>query len=187
MEFEITLKNEKLKSYRMMAWINILLNVAVFGFLSMYDAYRLIGLSALMAFGLYLLLRWYVYKNQKAPHFFDEFAFFIPAMCWFGLHTYVLMILLILIGVLYRFSLQPVTFRFSADTVQKMNFPKKMYSWNSFSNIILKDQVLTLDLKTNKLIQSEIEKPKELTEAQFNEFAQERMRLSESKIQAGQA
>jgi hypothetical protein len=39
----------------------------------------------------------------------------------------------------------------------------------------LKDNILTLDLRNNKLIQAEIEKPQELKEDQFNAFVRDQM------------
>ncbi len=170
-QFEVTLKNDKIKSYKTIAVINLLLHVAVFALLLFYDAYRIVALTSMIALGLYLLLRWYVVTKQHAKFFFDEFVFFIPAMCWFGLQSYGFMIVMILMGVLFKFSLQPVRFIFTAGKITKTNFPKKEFTWNSFSNVMLKDNILTLDLKNNKLIQAEIEKPQQLTEDQFNNFA----------------
>ncbi len=175
-QFEIILKNDKIKSYRTIALIILLFNLAIFTFLLFYDAFRAVALSSIIALALYVLLRWYVFKKQNAANFFDEFAFFIPAMCWFGLHSYILMIVLIIMGFLYRFSLQQFKFVFTSEKVMKLNFPKKEFDWNSFSNVILKDNILTLDFKNNKLIQAEIEKAQNVNETEFNQFAQSKLR-----------
>jgi hypothetical protein len=174
-QFELTLKNDKVKSYQWIALINLLLNAAVFALLSFYEAYRAVAIASIGALALYALLRWYVSEKQGARHFFDEFAFFIPAICWFGMNNYLFMILLILMGFLFRFSMQPIRFVFTAQKVIKTNFPKKEFEWNAFSNVILKDNILTLDLRNNKLIQAEIEKPQELKEDQFNVFVRDQM------------
>ncbi len=170
-QFEIILKNDKIKLYRTIALINLLLNLSIFTFLLFYDVYRAVALTSVFALALYVLLRWYVSKKQNPGYFFDEFVFFIPAMCWFGLHNYLLMIVLILMGLLYRFSLQKLKFIFTSEKVMRTNFPKKEFDWNQFSNVILKDNILTLDFKNNKLIQAEIEKTQQLNEERFNEFA----------------
>ncbi|MDQ2718589.1 MAG: hypothetical protein M3Z26_02325 [Bacteroidota bacterium] len=170
-QFEIILKNDKIKSYSIIALINLLLNFSIFSFLLFYDSWRAVAFTSIIALSLYVLLRWYILKKQNAAHFFDEFVFFIPAMCWFGLRNYLLMVMLIMMGLLYKFSLQKLKFIFTSANVIKNNFPKKNFDWASFSNVILKDNILTLDFKNNKLIQGEIEKMKELDEQQFNEFA----------------
>lgn len=179
-QFELTLKNDKVGSYRWIALINLLLNAAVFALLSFYEAYRAIAITSIAALALYTLLRWYVSEKQSARHFFDEFVFFIPAMCWFGMNNYLFMILLILMGFLFRFSMQPIRFVFTPQKVIKTNFPKKEFEWNAFSNVILKDNIVTLDLKNNKLIQAEIEKPQELKEDQFNAFVKARMHTEQA-------
>lgn len=170
-QFEIILKNEKVKSYRNIAIIMLLLNLVIFTFLLFYDAYRAVALTSIIALLLYVLLRWYVSGKYNVNQFFDEFVFFIPAMCWFGLHNYILMLVLILMGFLYRFSLQKMKFVFTSEKVIKINFPKREFDWNLFSNVVLKDNILTLDFKNNKLIQAEIEKQQNLDEKQFNLFA----------------
>ena len=42
-----------------------------------------------------------------------------------------------------------------------------------FANVILKDNILTIDFKNNKLIQVEIEN--NINEIQFNEFARQQL------------
>lgn len=135
----------------------------------------MIALSSIFALFLYVLLRGYVFKKQSSAHFFDEFVFFIPAMCWFGFRNYILMIVLIFMGILFKFSMQQIQFIFTSKKVTKTNFPKKEFEWSLFSNVILKDNILTLDFKNNKLIQAEIEDPKSVNQAEFNELARSKV------------
>lgn len=56
------------------------------------------------------------------------------------------------------------------------SLPKKHYSWQQINNVVLKDGVLTVDLKNNKLIQKEIESSSSAREeAEFNEFCRTRL------------
>ena len=49
--------------------------------------------------------------------------------------------------------------------------PKKYYYWSNITNVVLKDGILTIDFKNNKLIQKEIETQTSVKEEQeFNEF-----------------
>jgi hypothetical protein len=179
-QFEIIIKNEKTRFYNKIALINLLLNFILFFFLLFYDEFQLIGLSSILALGLYLLLRWYVLKKQQATQFFDEFVFFIPAMCWFGFRSYALMIILVILGFLFKFSMQKIRFVFTRQNVMKTNFPKKEYDWNLFSNVMLRDNILTLDFKNNKLIQVEIEDPEKINSVDFNEFAESKINRKEN-------
>ena len=179
-QFEIILKNNKQRSYHMIALINLILNTLIFVFLSFYDLFRTVALSSVFAIGLYLLLRWYVVKKQTSIPFFDEFVFFIPAMCWFGFHNYLLMGILIILGILYRISIQKIQFLFTRSSVIKTNFPKKTFEWKSFSNVVLRDNILTMDFKNNHLIQSEIEDPEKINQHDFNEFIQSKINKEEN-------
>ena len=102
--------------------------------------------------------------------------FFIPAAGWLGLHNYVIAIGCILMGILYKLSLQKLQLVFTKEKVMKLNFPKKEFAWNDLNNVILKDGILTLDFKNNKLLQAEIEKMQDINEAVFNSFAQSQLR-----------
>ena len=175
-QFDIILKNDKIKSYNNIAWIFLILNFAVFIFLLFFDIYRYPALAFIGALVIYLLMRWYLFKSNKTKYFLDEFVFFIPAAGWLGMHNYLIAIGCLLMGFLYKLSLQRIKFVFTRDKVAKMNFPKKELEWNEFNNVILKDHILTLDFKNNKLIQAEIEKSLEINEVIFNSFAQAQLR-----------
>ena len=55
-------------------------------------------------------------------------------------------------------------------TIKKL-FTSPAYTWNDFSNVILKDNLLTLDFKSNKLIQVNIdESDADMDAAAFNTF-----------------
>ena len=77
-------------------------------------------------------------------------------------------------GLLYKVSLQEIKFVFGHENIIKMNFPQKKLDWNLLNNVILKDNILTLDFKNNKLLQAEIEK-NDINEIDFNSFAKTRM------------
>jgi len=70
----------------------------------------------------------------------------------------------------------PVEFAFDEHEIVKNSFPKKYYYWNEISNAVIKDGILTIDLRNNHLIQKEIENPgSDKAERDFNEFCRERL------------
>ena len=83
-------------------------------------------------------------------------------------------------GFLFKFSMQKIRFVFSRQSVMKTNFPKREYDWNLFSNVILRDNILTLDFKNNKLIQVEIEDPEKINSIEFNEFTKSKINKEEN-------
>lgn len=63
-------------------------------------------------------------------------------------------------------------FNFAETEIHLQFFPEKIISWQQLQNVVLKDGLLTIDFKNNKIIQSEI-LPAEsnfINEAEFNEF-----------------
>jgi hypothetical protein len=173
-QFEIILKNDKVKLYRAIAKIFLLLNFTVFILLLFYKPYRYPSIAFLIAFLLYLLLRQFLFSKGHINNILDEFVFFIPAAGWLGMHSFVIGAGCILMGLLYKLSLQEIKFVFGHENIIKMNFPRKILEWNLLNNVILKDNILTLDFKNNKLLQAEIEK-NNINEIDFNSFAKTRM------------
>jgi len=175
-QFEIILKNDKIKSYRSIALFILLLNLAVFIFLLFYDQYRYEAASAILLIGIYIFMRLYFIRKYNQGNYLDQVLLFVLAGCWFGMQNYLLVFLLVILGILYHLSLQKLLFVFTTDKISKMNFPGKDFDWNMFNNVILKDNILTLDFKNNRLIQAEIDKSHEINERQFNSFAQSQLK-----------
>ena len=62
---------------------------------------------------------------------------------------------------------------FDGEEIVFNSFPQKKYSWNEISNVVLKDGLLSIDLKNNTLIQHTVDEavPHDV-EAEFNAFCQ---------------
>jgi hypothetical protein len=175
MQFEIILKNDKIKSYRTIAQIILFLNLVVFIFMLFYDEYRYEAASAILLIGIYIFMRLYFIKKYNQGNYLDQVLLFVLAGCWFGLQNYIMVAALAILGIFYHLALQKLQFVFTPEKVLKLNFPAKEFEWNVFNNVILKDNILTLDFKNNKLIQAEIEKSQNINEQQFNSFAQSKL------------
>ncbi len=181
-QFEIILKNDKIKAYRSFALILLILNLVLFIFMLANDYKRYEAGAALMLTGIYLFIRIYMARKNKQRYHIDELIFFVLAGSWIGLQNYLMVFACIITGVLYHLALQKLKFVFSSDAVQKLNFPKVDYSWKAFTNVIIKDRILTLDLVNNKLMQLEIENEGAIDETGFNEFARRQINLQKEKI-----
>lgn len=174
-QFEIILKNEKVRSYRSVALIVLILNLAIFIFLLFYDQYRYEAASAILLIGIYIFMRLYFIRKYQQGNYLDQVLLFVLAGCWFGIANYIMVFILVVLGILYHLALQKLLFVFTPENIRKMNFPVKEFNWNMFNNVILKDNILTLDFKNNHLIQAEIEKSQGINERQFNSFAQSKL------------
>ena len=182
MQFEIILKNEKIRSYRTIALIVLLLNLATFILLLFYDVYRYEAASAILLVGIYIFMRLYFIKKYQQGNYLDQVLLFVLAGCWFGLQNYFMVATLVGIGVLYHLALQKLQIVFTTQKIMKLSFPQKEYLWNNFNNVILKDNILTLDFKNNHLIQAEVEAPKNIDEKQFNLFAKSQLNQQTTSV-----
>ncbi|MEO8568687.1 MAG: hypothetical protein ABI419_06115 [Ginsengibacter sp.] len=180
-QFEIILKNDRLKAYRFFALILVLLNTAIFIFLLAYDSRRYEASAALMLTGIYIFIRIYLAKKNKHTNYIDGLIFFVLAGSWVGLQNYIMVAACVVTGILYNLAMQKLKFVFNENVVQKLNFPKVEYRWNAFTNVIIKDKILTLDLANNKLVQLEIENDESVDENRFNEFARTQIVLQKEK------
>ena len=62
---------------------------------------------------------------------------------------------------------------FDDEEIVFNSFPKQRYLWDAVNNVVLKDGLLTIDLKNNTLIQKEVNDPVSADiEAEFNRFCQ---------------
>lgn len=91
-------------------------------------------------------------------------------------HNLVFPLLILLMGLVLHYSyVVPLVEIGKEHIVVKKTFSNKKYSWQDFSNIVLKDNLLTLDFKNNKVMQLEIEINFPVDEGQFNEFCETRI------------
>jgi Ca2+/Na+ antiporter len=171
--FEITLKNDKIKYYRFIALLLLLLNIAGYIFLLVAGIHVYEVATVLLVATLYVT--WVFYKARKSASDFsiNPLTFFILAAGWVAVQNYIAAFACIVSGILYRLSLQKLQFIFNDRFVKKITFPPKIYSWDMLDNVMLRDDILTIDLKNNKLIQLEVENKTD--ETQFNKFTKQQL------------
>ena len=73
-------------------------------------------------------------------------------------------------------SRHPLEIGVSDEKIVINTFFRKRYEWNAFSNVVLKDGLLTLDFKNNKMLQREIIRH-DINESEFNGFCREQLDL----------
>ena len=173
MQFDITLKNEKVKYYKFIALLLLLLNLAIVIYLLLSAVHVYETVASLLLAGLHILYLFYVAKKKGEDFFVKGSTFFILGGCWILLAYYLPAFCCVALGILYHLSLQKLQFVFSDRCIVKTNFPQKEYSWEAVDNVILRDHILTIDFKNNRLIQFETES--DVSEIEFNKFARQHL------------
>lgn len=81
-----------------------------------------------------------------------------------------------LMAVIERWVKAPDEIGFSREAVVRNSFPKKKYDWVEIENVMIKDNLFTLDLRSNKIIQKELDEPiTEALEKEFNAFCKQQL------------
>ncbi len=173
-KFELHLKNENLKTYRVLNWLFLIANVFVLLF-SMFQANSKSSIVVLISIIVYFIAVFIYKKKQKQ---FEGVFLIMTAIIWINLRLgwfTILTLFLILLSVIVSRKLKTV---FLIEKIIYPSFPKKNILWETVSNVILKDGILTIDLKNNKIFQNEIIESTDkfsVDEIQFNQFCQEQL------------
>lgn len=84
-----------------------------------------------------------------------------------------------ILGLMERFIKFPDEIGIGKEGVTRNTLPKKKYEWIDIDNIIIRDNLFTLDLRNNKIIQKELEEPiSKVLENEFNYFCKEMLHFS---------
>ncbi|PWT73962.1 MAG: hypothetical protein C5B59_12100 [Bacteroidetes bacterium] len=105
----------------------------------------------------------------------------IAGLFWLGMpYLQWLAILFFLLAFLEYQAKYPLEIGFSRDIVVINTLFKKKFAWSDFNNVMLKDGLLTLDFRDNRLFQKEALEDEEddADEDEFNTFCSERLKNS---------
>lgn len=158
-KFSIEIPNTKANAYRVITILLLVMNILVFGYLSSAGTTNRYTLLAMGGVGLNVLALVSVFR-QNYFRFLEVlrpgFIFIISAVMWAILGKYLLGVLMLFFGVMGIYSSGKLFILFSDEGISYPSFPRKLFLWKDVSQVILKDDILTIDLKDNKLFQFNI-------------------------------
>jgi hypothetical protein len=131
----------------------------------------LFGLMLSLASLLFLFLQQFA---NRLKTYRPEIAFFILALLWFILGAFIQGFAVLLVAAMGTITWRKPVVVITEDQIHFPSFPSKKWAWSELSNMMVKDAVLTIDLKNNQLIQTVVDpvSAKELDETMFNDFCQ---------------
>jgi hypothetical protein len=121
---------------------------------------------------------WYISKKNDKEMYYSK-ALLIAGLVWTKMpYMQWLVAVFALLALLeYQAKVAP-EIGFSTDHIVFNGLFKKRYKWNEIDNVVLKDGMLTIDFKNNKLFQKEIDTGEnEAGEGEFNEWARQQIQL----------
>ena len=117
-------------------------------------------------------------RRKKAPVRY-RYWLLIAAVGWIGLTTMPWMAaFFFLLAFLEYQTKRPLEIGFDRDRVVINSLVKKRFAWEDFNNVVLKDGLLTLDFRNNKLLQKEVaddDDEEDADEEEFNMYCRERL------------
>jgi hypothetical protein len=119
---------------------------------------------------------------RSAPPVRYRYWLLLSAVGWFTLTTTPLFgAFFVLFCILEHQAKRPLEIGFDDDRVVINNIIRQSYDWSAFNNVILKDGLLTLDFRNNRLLQKEVvddDEEDDADEEEFNSFCRSRLLLT---------
>ena len=176
-DYVVTLKNERGRSIDIVSILVILISAAAFIWV------RISGLSESPIFIVAAVLLvagiiWLLYRRRKHKQVGFSKLMVIAGITWFAMPSLPWLGLAVLIlSLLEKPAKANLEIGFTTDRIVMNHIIKKKYSWQAFSNILLKDGILTLDFKNNRIFQRvTVDEEGDAEEDEFNDYCQEQLR-----------
>ena len=177
----IILPNEKAGTYKIVTLLIAVINAIALVYFSFRSAENsnLHDLSVIASAVVMPPLLNYIFI-KKWLHSKVEFvmiSLFTAAVFWVLMGFYLIGFLLFLFAFFGVIALRKLKIDFNDFFISFPSFPRKKINWDEVSNLILKDNVITIDLKNNTLIQYALNKSDniDLDEDLFNAYFQQQM------------
>ncbi|MCX6338042.1 MAG: hypothetical protein NT153_12315 [Bacteroidetes bacterium] len=174
-QFIIELKRPSYKSINWISQLMLLLSLAAFSFVFFQGL-----VQPKIIFSIVGIIAWWTFcfwqsKNGKIVYY--RIGLLFACLGWFFIQNGNWIALIFLIAaILEKQAKFPQEIAFDNDEIVFNTFPKKKYNWTDFNNIIIKDGIITIDFKNNKLLQKEIQSGANAQDEQdFNEFCNSRL------------
>lgn len=176
MKYNFTLKDNNQKAYNQFTWFLFFLHIvaaAVFVLNTGDDKVKL-NIYILLGFYCILVITWFILrKHSKAMETFSLIMALLYANFWFqnaGIIAVIIFALVYVTVTLVKGKSTSVLFTEDGIHLTRL-FKTVIFPWTEMDNVILKDNLLTIDFKTNKIIQVEIlENSRMIDETAFNLF-----------------
>lgn len=184
-DYIIVLKKPDFKIIDWMSQFMLLLAIGSFTFvaymsLSQENAILSTSSAWLLVFICSSIIAWWTFcvgqvKRGVTPYY--RFAVMFAAWGWYVIPNGKLVTFIYIIAC---FLEKPVKVApeaaFDGEEIAFNSFPRKTIFWKDVTNVVLKDGLLTIDLKNNTLIQKQVNDPVEKQiEDEFNHFCKEQL------------
>jgi len=159
----------------------VLFNLLGFIFLLIIDETRIIkniailfGIVVTAIYTFFTVLEWM--SRKPLPDFWHRSIFGICALVWMKEGFWPISILLLLFIVLDVIAHKKLVVHITDKTIIVPYILQKEIDWTELNNVVLKDGLLTIDFKNNKLFQHLVlNSDEDVNEKEFNQFCRQQL------------
>ena len=189
-DYIVSLKRPDFKKYDLISQLLLIAAIIIFLFFLFNNPEAWIWYS----FPVIVITAQIIYnflERSKGEIVSYRLSFFIAALGFILLpeksfFTILLSVLYVIPLFLERQIKFPEEIGFNDEGITINTFSKKYYPWNLITNVVLKDGLLTIDYKDNRLFQKEIEEQvSPVLESEFNEFCCSKLEARNKQFTAG--
>jgi len=177
--YSFTLQADKKNVYLLMQRLLLMMNLALTIFLlisSWPNEKRIVFLCAFFLSVAFLVLIKKIYPFFFAQaHFLEKIVGLGFGVSWIAVGGYSPGIVVLLLTSLFSHATTNPLIQVGDKITIKTGFFKRNYSWDKIEQVILKDGLLTIDFKTNRLFQQPIGEKGPIDESAFNSFCKEHL------------
>lgn len=177
--YVVILKNNTDRAFTVLA---ILLNVASAAlFINQLiasgeiDVIRALGVAVLIS-----MVIWNIRRNRRGQKGYYDRAYLVTGLMWMGMPFMQWLFLPFMLLALLEHQVKfPLEIGFSETQIVFNTLFRKKYKWDQLSNVMLRDGMLTMDFKNNRLVQREVEDDEDeddASEEEFNIFCKEQLK-----------
>ncbi len=186
-KFELVLKNEKQKLYDRFAIFIFILNGIGICIAQLNPRLEIIDKSGKIFFvALAVILVSYQFImlfTNRVTRYLNSFliASFVISLYWTVLGYWWFGIVSFALILLYVISKRKLKVEIDIEKIIYPSFPAKTIKWNDLNSLVLKDGLLTIDFKNNRLIQQIVDKKSDtIIEQEFNDFCRQQLMSNKS-------
>jgi len=182
-DYIIQLKKPSFKLVDSISKLMLVLSIASFLFvvymtLAMHRTALAANTAYLLILFSVLIFGWILYCNKQidngqTPYY--RFALMFAAWGWFVIPNGYWITLIYIVACFLEKPIKVLPeIAFDKDEIVFNSFPKKSYLWTAMNNVVLKDGLITLDFKTNTIVQKAVDADVSAeVEQEFNAFCKE--------------
>lgn len=176
MKYVFVLKNEKSGTYRIISQLIVFLNLLGFCFLVVKrdepittNFWIPLSIFVTAAYTFFAVIE--RVSKKPMPDFWHRYVFFWCATAWLKEGFWYISVALLLFVLLDYLAHRKLVAEVSEKKIKLPAMTERQIEWHDLNNVILKDDLLTVDFKNNKLFQHLIlNSDWDINEKEFNDF-----------------